>query len=77
MSKEVDVIIHIDEYVEPTTQENVIAALVQREGVTAARFTDKRPHLMLISYDPGTLQSFDVLQQVRNQQLSAKLVGPI
>jgi hypothetical protein len=68
-------VMHIDNSLGTDSRRNVEMALAGNQGIIQARFNDKRPHLMLVSYDTDSTSSFEVMAQVSSQQLCAERVG--
>ncbi|VAW78722.1 hypothetical protein MNBD_GAMMA13-1858 [hydrothermal vent metagenome] len=44
---------------------------MHQQGVTSARFTESRPHQMLIEYDRQQINSFEIIHEVNNRALQA------
>jgi hypothetical protein len=57
------------------SRRNVERTITGNKGVVEAHFNEKRPHLMLVSYDTDRTSSFEILAQVTGQQLDAERVG--
>ena len=70
-----DMVMHIDNKLGEGTRRNVEKALAGARGVVKAHFNDRRPHLMLVSYDTERTSSFEILAQVMGQQLGVERVG--
>ena len=70
-----DMVMHIDNNLGVDSRRNIEKALTGNRGVVHAHFNDKRPHLMLVSYDTDTTSSFEILAQMTGQQLCAERVG--
>ncbi len=70
-----DMVMHIDNTLGTDSRRNVEMALAGNRGIIQARFNDKRPHLMLVSYDTDSTSSFEVMAQVSSQQLCAERIG--
>lgn len=71
----VDVTIHVDESLPHDKMESIRDSLLARNGVAAASFHDKTPHLIIVEYDPETVTSASLLSTVTSQQIHAQLVG--
>ena len=71
----VDVTIHIDESLAHDKIENIRDSLLARNGVAAASFHDKTPHLIVVEYDPQAINSSSLLSTVTSQGYHAELVG--
>lgn len=70
-----DMVMHVDNTLGADSRRNIEKALTGNRGVLHARFNEKRPHLMLVSYDTDTTTSFEILAQMTGQQLCAERVG--
>ena len=70
-----DMVMHVDNYLGEVSLRNVEKALTGQRGVIHAHFNEKRPHLMLVSYDTDRTSSFEILAQMSGQQLCAERVG--
>jgi len=73
----VEIIVHITENLGEKQRQELITALEDNSGITAAEFCPLRYHLMLIRYDRDTYSSQDVLDRVKSQNLDARLIGPV
>jgi hypothetical protein len=72
---QVEVVIHVDEDLNPAQRASLIENLQRHDGVVQAKFTEGRRHLILIDYDASKLQTIDVLDYVRQENLNAELIG--
>jgi hypothetical protein len=70
-----DMVMHIDNYLGENTRRNIEKAITGTRGVIHAHFNERRPHLMLVSYDTERTSSFEVLANMSKQQLRAERVG--
>ena len=70
-----DMVMHIDNTLGTDSRRNVERAISGNKGVLHARFNEKRPHLMLVSYDTDRTSSLEILAQVTGQQLCAERIG--
>jgi len=73
----VEIVVHISETLDNQQQQNMIATLENDDRIVAVSFCSKRCHLMLISYDRENYSSSDVLSSITEQNVSARLIGPI
>ena len=73
----VEIIVHITESLEEKQRQELVTALEDNGGITAAEFCPLRYHLVLIRYDRDTYTSQDVLDRVKSQNLDARLIGPV
>lgn len=70
-----DMVMHIGNTLGEDSRRNIEKALAGNRGIVQAHFNDKRPHLMLVSYDTDATSSFEILAQMTGQQLCAERVG--
>lgn len=70
-----DMVMHIDNYLGENTRRNIEKAITGTRGVIHAHFNERRPHLMLVSYDTERTSSFEVLANMTKQQVRAERVG--
>ena len=60
-----DVIIHVDESISNFEEEELLGELRKLDGVMSPGFN--RPHLMLVTYNPEKVNSYDLLSTVRSE----------
>ena len=70
-----DMVMHVDNSLGENSRRNIERAITGQSGVVHAHFNERRPHLMLVSYDPARTSSFEVLAQMMGQQLRAERIG--
>jgi len=70
-----DVTLHIDETIDHKRRAKIADSVRAHKGVTAVAYHDKKPHLMIVEYDPDTVTSRQLLQVVLDQGVHAELVG--
>lgn len=70
-----DIVVHVDEFLDEQNRQRVEHAMIKAAGVERARFNKERQHLLLIGYDPAQTSSTKILKLVKQQQLSAQLIG--
>ena len=70
-----DMVMHVDNYLGEVSRRNIEKALTGHRGVIHAHFNERRPHLMLVSYDTDRTSSFEILAQMTGRQLCAERVG--
>lgn len=75
MARSSDLVMHVDDNLEADRRHDVEDAISRLQGVNEAHFNEKRPHLMLVSYDPVRISSFDILSQLSGQNLCAERIG--
>jgi len=70
-----DMVMHVDEELGENTRRNVERTITAHKGVIHAHFNERRPHLMLVSYDPARTTSIDILARMSGQRLAAARIG--
>ena len=73
--KMVDVTLHLDELISHEDRETIRDSLLNMNGVMAAACHDESPHLIIIEYNPDTLNSREFVKVVQDRGLHAELVG--
>lgn len=73
--KMVDVTVHIDETLDDARREQVVAHMLEQDGVLAASIHKEHAHLMVVEYNPDKITSAQLLESVKNEGVSAELVG--
>lgn len=72
-----DIVLHIDELLDEQNRKRVEHVMIRAAGVARARFSDERHHLLVVGYDPAQTTSSKILKLVKQQQLTAQLIGGI
>jgi hypothetical protein len=70
-----DMVMHVDDKLEEQSRRNVEKTLTGQRGVIHAHFNERRPHLMLVSYDIERTSSFEILAGMSGQSLCAERIG--
>ena len=70
-----DMVMHVDNFLGENARRNIEKALIAKKGVVHAHFNERRPHLMLVSYDTDRTSSFEVLAQMMGQEVRAERIG--
>ena len=70
-----DMVMHVDNNLEEQSRRNVEKNLTGQRGVIHAHFNERRPHLMLVSYDIERTSSFEILAGMSGQSLCAERIG--
>ena len=73
----IEIVVHINEYLEEHRRKELVDALESTDGIHTAEFCPLRYHLMLVQYDRNNLSSQDVLRRVMDQNVNAQLIGPM
>ncbi|MCF6199131.1 MAG: hypothetical protein L3J67_06995 [Hyphomicrobiaceae bacterium] len=68
-----DIIIHVDESINNLEEEVLLGELRKVDGVMTPGFN--RPHLMLVTYNPEKVNSYELLSTVRSEGYHAQLIG--
>lgn len=75
MKDSTDVVVHINEELDRENRDSLTKKISKLEGVVSADLADKRPHLMIVGYDPGKTRSLEVLTGVKETGVHAQLIG--
>jgi len=67
--------IHIDEQTTHTAREEFRDELLGMEGVLAAAFNEKKPHLLIVIYNPALVRSSNFISAASNRGLHAELIA--
>lgn len=70
-----DMVMHIDNKLGELSRRNIEQSLSSLRGVINAHFNERRPHLVLVSYDMDSTSSFEILAQVTGQKLGVERCG--
>ena len=71
----VDVTIHIDQALDAGQRSEMDTKLRGIDGVVSVHNPDDKPHLMVVEYRPDKVDSQQLLQCVRDQNVQAELIG--
>jgi len=71
----VDVTLHVDESTTHDEREKFRDTLLALDGVMAASCHDEKPHLILIEYDPETINSIEFVNRAKKSGFHAELIG--
>ena len=74
-TKLAEVTVHIDENTSHDEREKFRDVLLAMDGVLAAACHDEKPHLLLIEYNPDTINSIEFVNAAKKQDLHAELIG--
>ena len=74
-SKMADITLHIDENTTHDKREEFRDSLLNLSGVMTADSLDKKPHFMVVGYDPNVINSMDFLADATRNGLHAELIG--
>ncbi len=70
-----DVTIHVDETLPRERTEALCERVRELAGVTDVRCAEHRPHLLVVQYEPGLVDSHRLLERVTAQGVHAELIG--
>ena len=70
-----DMVMHVDETLAADSRRNLERTMTSQRGVLDAYFNERRPHLMLVSYDRDRTTSCDILAVITGQRLCAERGG--
>ena len=70
-----DVVIHVNETLDSQTRHDIEDQLRGIDGVIAPRFNDRRPHLMIVAYNPDHIRAGDLLGEVSRRGYHAQHCG--
>ena len=70
-----DVVIHISESVDHDRRTEIADAIRGQTGVMGVAHHDEKPHLLIVEYDPASVQARDLLQVALDRGVHAQLVG--
>lgn len=70
-----DVTIHIDETLDDSGRNKLEEAFRGRDGVVSVLINPDRPHLVVVEYNPQTINSRDLVDIPRFHGLRGELVG--
>jgi len=73
--KMVDVTLHINENISHNDREIFRDSLLYMNGVMTADCHDEKPHLVLIGYNPDTINSINFVKVAQEHSLHAQLIG--
>ncbi len=74
-TKMADITLHIDENTTHDKRAAFRDSLLNLSGVMTADSLDKKPHFMVVGYDPNVINSMDLLADATRNGLHAELIG--
>ncbi len=77
LSHKIGLVLHVDDALGEARRSDIETALESEQGICSARFTERRPHLILVEYDPDLMSSTNILDRVNRQSVHAELIGPV
>lgn len=73
----VDLVIHLDATLNERARDTLMYSLRFTQGVDRAQFNANHPRLLLVSYEPLSVDSQAILHLVRSHGVDARLVAGI
>ncbi len=73
----VGLVLHVDDTLGEPRRIDIEQAIEEEYGVSTANFAERRPHLMVVEYDPELTSSLKILERVNHQSVHAELIGPV
>lgn len=70
-----NVVVHVDEELTDQQIHEMERELAGVPGIVSACVHVRTPHLFVIDYDPRSIHTGQLLQEVKNRHLNAQLVG--
>jgi len=70
-----DVVIHVNETLDTQARRDLEDQMRAIDGVIAPRISDRRPHLMIVAYNPDYIRTGDLINAVRSQGYHAQHCG--
>jgi len=77
LSHKVGLVLHIDDTLGEARREDIEQAVGAENGVESVHFAERRPHLMVVEYDPDLTSSTNILTRLNRQSVHAALIGPV
>ena len=75
MAQTAGLVMHIPNRLSDDSRRELEAMIRHRPGVTAAHFNDRRPHFMVVEYDPQQINSFEIMHEVNDGYLHAARIS--
>lgn len=70
-----DVMVHIDEDLDKPHRDQLETFMRAHEGIISLGYHDRRPHLMMVGYNPEQITHTDILTSIKTRGLHAELIG--
>ena len=70
-----DVVIHVNESLNPQSRHELEDQMRTIDGVIAPRFNERTPHLMIVAYNADNTNAHALLDGVRHNGYSGQVVG--
>ena len=72
-----NVVVHVNENLTDEEIQEIEKQLSSVQGVTSACVHLRTPHLFVIDYDPRSIHTGQLLEEVKNKHLHAQLIGGV
>ncbi|MDH5184088.1 MAG: ATP-binding protein [Gammaproteobacteria bacterium] len=73
--KMADVMIHVDETLSGSRQQELVDSMRQQKGVVAVGHHEEKSHLMVVEYNPDETDSTHLLSALKAEGVHAELIG--
>ena len=70
-----DITVHINEKLDESELNQLEYRLRQGNGIASIGRQRRRPHLMIVGYDPKSTKSQKILEHINRHGLKAQLIG--
>lgn len=68
-------VMHIDNDLDVARRRELEDTIRLTQGVSSAQFNERRPHLMVVEYDPQLISYHQIMREVACRNLHAERVG--
>ena len=68
-------VMHIANDLDLARRRELEKSIEHHPGVTSAYFNERRPHLMVVEYDPQLVSYYQIMREVGSRNLQAERVG--
>ncbi len=75
MARSTGLVMHIANELDMASRRELEDTIRLNQGVSSAQFNDRRPHLMVVEYDPEQISYHQILHEVACRNLHAERVG--
>lgn len=74
-SKRSALVLHINEELDRSNQQDLISALSNSQGINDARSPASNAHLLVVDYDPSSINHSEIMNRARRQSIAVQRVG--
>ena len=71
----VDIEVHVDELLSEEKKTELIESVRHLDGVVSIGFSDTKPHMAFVEYNPDAVNSKAILDRVKDCGVHAELIG--